>query len=59
MINKTLHKYKVVLNQCTKNEIKHIVDAEDCDDAIRVVCELEGIEYNPRNQLPCLVQRVD
>jgi uncharacterized protein with GYD domain len=59
MNNKTLDKYKVVLYQYTKKEIKHVVEATDCDDAIKRVCELEGIKYNPKNQPSCMVQRTD
>lgn len=59
MNNKILDKYKVVLYPFENNEKIYIVEATDCDDAIKRTCIIEGIKYNPKNQPSCMVQRLD
>ena len=54
-----MNKYIVELSSYTKDKKVHKVEAIDCDDAIKVVCKLEGIEYNPLNLPSCMVQRTD
>lgn len=51
--------YDVTLYQHGEKESLHRVGADCIDNAIKEVCILERIEYNPMNLPCCKVQRVE